>query len=167
MPSFFTSSDGTAPIGRTIGCPDHHTSGSERFFEITKAEGNSITWRTHRSIITRITMAMSGNFQFLHTIGNDVYVYAFGDRVGQVTISGLSMTASCDNEDSDKQHGIEKVYEWYTKNRVAKRKSPIEITIGQNTALQGFVIGLSGDAVDPQTRIMQYGLQLAVLPEKR
>ena len=121
-----------------------------------------------RSIITRITVAMSGNYQFLHTIGNDIYIYAFGDRIGQVTVSGLAMAgpcSSCDTGPTGKKHGFDYVYRWYLDNRLAARKAPVRVTLG-DTNIDGFVVGLSGDAVDPQTRIMQYNLQIAAVPFK-
>jgi hypothetical protein len=163
MPSFFAAQDGSSPIGRTVGCADPHTQGTSRFVSIKDV---NIGWSTHRSIITRITMSMQGNFQFLHTIGNDIYVYAFGDRIGQISIFGLSMTRDCKSP-GDTKHGFEKVYKWYQDNRIAKKKAPITISIGQDTTIEGFVVGLNADAVDPQTRVMQFAIQMAVFPKKR
>lgn len=153
MPTFF----GGGPIGRTVGCDDTHAEGTTVFVKTSP----NITWNAQRSIITRVTVAYQGNFQFLHTIGNDVYVYVFGDRIGQITISGLSLT-SCDGG----QHGFEKMLQWYGENRLAVRKQPIEVWVG-NTPIKGFVAGITGDVIDPSTRIVQYGLQLAVLPGKK
>lgn len=160
MPTFFMN-NGNGQVGRAVGCQDPAAAGTMRFISLEPA----LTWRAHTSIITRITVSHQGNFQFLHTIGNDVYIYVFGDRIGQVTISGLSMTKNC-GAGGDGMHGFEKILRWYKENRIAQRKAPVVVSIGQ-TPIEGFVVGLTGDAIDPATRIIQYGLQLAVMPEKR
>ena len=156
MPTFFTS-NGKAPVGRTVGIPDFHTMGTVRFFDMDPP----IMAATHSSIITRVQLSHQGNYQFLHTIGNDVYVYVFGDRMGSITVSGLSMQGC-----GVANHGIEYVMAWYRQNRIANRQIPVIISIGQASA-RGFVIGFSGDVVDPSVRLVQYGLQIATLPEKR
>ena len=159
MPIFFSG-----PVGRTVGCPDQHTSGTFTFVKVDPA----ISWESHTSIITRITVAEQGNYQFLHTIGNDVYIYVFGDRMGSVTISGLSMTTDCSGSvPKGGEHGFEKIMQWYKKNRVAARKEPVRVTIGEGTHFEGFVVGLTGDVVDVSMRLVQYGLQIVTLPEKR
>jgi len=159
MPSFFTG-----PVGRVAACTDEHAEGTATFIKTDPA----LTWSSQKSIITRITVSQQGNYQFLHTIGNDVYVYVFGDRMGSVTISGLSMTVDCTGGTRANPgfHGFELIMKWYQENRVAMRREPVQVNIGQ-TFFLGFVVGLTGDVVDPATRIMQYGLQLVTLPEKK
>ena len=155
MPTFFEGGE----VGRTVACLDTHAQGTT---SLVTPEPN-ISWSNHKSIITRVTVAQQGNFQFLHTIGNDVYIYVFGDRIGQASISGLSMAADCAGGGGG--HGFEKVAEWYGENRLAQKKAPITVTIGR-TPVEGFVTGFTSDLIDPSTRIMQYTIQLVVLPEK-
>ena len=159
MPTFFQGAR-----GRTAAIKDDHAQGTTTLVK-TDPE---LTWEQHRSIITRVTLSHQGNFQFLHTIGNDVYIYVFGDRIGQATISGLSMVGEGSPGSPctvSGQHGIEKVNDWYKENRVANKKAPIKLTIGK-TQIDGFVTAFSADLVDPATRIIQYNLQMVVLPEK-
>ena len=165
MPTFF----GAGAVGRTVVCRDDHTQGTTTFLSTNPKLG----WTSQKSIITRLMLAYQGNYQFLHTIGNDVYVYVFGDRIGQITISGMSMTSDCGcgakgggGDPTGKQHGFELIMAWYQKNRIANRKAPIIITIG-STAIEGFVVGLNGEAADPATRLVQYSLTMMVLPEKQ
>ena len=131
-----------------------------------------ITFETHKSLITRVMVSQAGNFQFLHTIGNDVYVYVFGDRVGELVISGLSVPSRClcpgnGGVDSD-DHGFNKIMEWYNNNRVANRQTPITIVLGTGptSPISGFVVGLEGDVVDPSMLLMQYNLHIATIPKK-
>ena len=155
MPVFFPG-----PPGRTIALLDPATQGAISTASVDPFLGYSL----QRSVITRLTLAHQGNYQFLHTLGNDIYIYVFGDRVGSVTLSGLSMAASCD--DSSPAHGGEMLLEWYAENRLAQRQEPVRVTIGVRTVIEGFVTGINQDVVDPSTRIMAFNLSLAVLPGK-
>jgi hypothetical protein len=121
-----------------------------------------INYTQHTTIITRIGVAAAGNFQFLHTIGNDVYVYVFGDRMGQVDLHGISFAQDCTKNDSE--HGFEKLFKWYEVNRISVRREPVTVTIGVNKSFQGFVTGLIGDAQDAQTRTINFQLTISLLP---
>jgi hypothetical protein len=124
-----------------------------------------LNYMAHRSIINRVTYSHQANYQFLHTLGNDVYIYVFGDRVGHITVQGLAFAAACPNP-TDPRHGIQYLDEWYALNRLAQREAPILLTIG-TAVVPGFLIGVDGDLNDAQNRIMQFSLQLAVTPKKR
>lgn len=155
MPIFFQG----VP-GRTAALPDVAAQGSVTLVTLDP----NFDWANQRSIITGVGVALQGNYQFLHTLGNDVYIYAFGDRVGSVTISGLSMAADCNSQDTS--HGAEMALEWYNENRLASRREPIRVTIGLQTVIEGFLVGTSGDIVDPASRLFRFSYQLAVIPEK-
>jgi hypothetical protein len=121
----------------------------------------SLTFESERSIVTRLTVAQQVNVQFLHTIGSMIYVYAFGDRMGQVSLSGLSFACACPG---GADLGAEKMLLWYKKYRASKRSAPVRLTIGK-TVLEGFVTGFSEDVVDPSLNLVQWGVQMATLPE--
>lgn len=136
---------------------------AEGAISMGKVVGNSpITYTQHTTIITRIGVAAAGNFQFLHTIGNDVYVYVFGDRMGQVDLHGISFAQSCGANGAE--HGFEKLFQWYELNRISVRKEPVTVTIGVNKSFQGFVTALTGDAQDSQTRTINFQLTISLLP---
>lgn len=127
-------------------------------------QGDEISYQVHKTIITRLGVSTAGNFQFLHTLGNSVYIYVFGDRMGTITLHGLSFSSAC--EDNDPQpHGFEQLYAWYKQNRVAVKQAPITVTIGRDTTFQGFVTGLTGDVQDVQSRSVTFQLTLAILPD--
>jgi hypothetical protein len=128
---------------------------------LTGDNTGDINFGRHRTIITRIGMSVSGNYQFLHTIGQDVYVYVFGDRMGQITIHGLSFSQGCED---DGKHGFELLYDWYNAHRIANNKFPVTVTIGTKTTFRGFITALNGDVQDPLHRTIQFQLTVAVLP---
>lgn len=127
--------------------------------------GNEISYQMHKTIITRLGVSAAGNFQFLHTLGNSVYIYVFGDRMGTLTLHGLSFSSACEDGGQDQAHGFEKLYAWYKKNRVAVKQAPITVTIGRDTTFQGFVTGLTGDVQDVQSRSITFQLTMAILPD--
>lgn len=120
-----------------------------------------ITFDAERSIVTRVTVSQQVNVQFLHTLGSLVYVYVFGDRMGQVALSGLSFACECpDGTDL----GAEKMMLWYKRHRASKRADPVRVTIGR-TVIEGFVTSFTEDVVDPSVKLVQWGVNLASLPE--
>lgn len=159
MPVIFSQN-----TGRVSAIPDAVAAGSLSLGNVN-GTGGVISYAAHKTIITRIGLSAAGNFQFLHTIGNDVYVYVFGDRMGQIVIHGLSFAQACPGEkQSATSHGFELLYQWYVANRIAARKAPVNATIGINTAFQGFVTALNGDVQDSLHRTIQFQLTIATLP---
>lgn len=128
-----------------------------------------ITFDDQRSIITRVTLSQQVNVQFLHTLGSLIYVYVFGDRMGSVSLSGLSFLCGCDDpqglfEASGAEIGAEKMLLWYKENRASKKADPVRVTIGK-TVIEGFVTSFTEDVVDPSLKMVQWSVQMASLPE--
>lgn len=120
-------------------------------------------YASHRTIITRFSHSERCNVQFLHTMGNQIYVYVFGDRVGSLTLSGISVAGDC--SDSGAAHGAELALSWYWLNRASYRQAPVRFVLGSRTAFDGFVTGVSQEAVDSETRLVQFGIEVQVPPE--
>ena len=126
------------------------------------ANNDVLTYLRDTVVLTRVTVNQSANVQFLHTIGNRVYVYAFGDRMGQITLSGLAFIASCDNDLTS--HSAKNVLDWYRLNKASTRANPITVTVF-DVAFQAFVLALNTDVVEPATKLVQWTLTLATLPD--
>ncbi len=122
-----------------------------------------ITFDVQRSIVTRMTVSQQVNVQFLHTLGSLIYIYVFGDRMGQISLSGLSFNCGACNP-FDTAMGAEKMLTWYNDNRASKRKKPVRVTIGR-TVLEGFVVGATEDVIDPSLNLVQWSVQMASLPQ--
>ena len=124
----------------------------------------ALSFRQRKSIVTRVTVAQQTSQQFMHTLGGDVYVYVFGDRIGEMIISGISIAYDCDRP-GDTEHGIEKVFRWYQANRASKRRTPLLLQLGRKTTFYGFLTNFGTDVLDHKMNLMQYRLGLHVLPE--
>lgn len=120
-----------------------------------------IRFDTERSIVTRLTISQQVNIQFLHTLGSLIYVYVFGDRMGTVSLAGLSFACECP---SGIDLGAERMLLWYKQNRASKRREPVRLTIGKSV-IEGFVTAFTEDVVDPSLNLVQWAVQMSSLPE--
>jgi hypothetical protein len=175
MPIIFTGN-----TGRVTALVDSVAAGSFSLATVKGDGAENITYQTHRSIITKVGMSSRGNYQFFHTIGDDVYVYVFGDRMGEIAIHGISFQSNTclsagtpastskinPGNNNQSKHGFELLYQWYLKNRISANAEPILITLGSSTPFFGFVTSLTSDLADPLSRTVSYRLTVAVLPSK-
>lgn len=116
-----------------------------------------------KSIITNVTVAQQTNHQFLHTLGNDIFIYVFGDRIGMITLEGLAFPEVCGNEGGES--GLELILKWYKENKLSSRQEPVKVAIGQTT-FTGFVQAIQTTVKDPKTWISSYVMMIAIIPEK-
>lgn len=152
--------------GRVKAIRDNVSQGCISLGDIKVNGVSPFSSRPLESIITRVGVSAAGNFQFLHTIGNDVYVYVFGDRMGDITLHGLSFAGgTCGESGRAGRHGFEELFKWYTANRIAVQKVPAKVTIGRDTTFTGFLIGITGDASDSKSRTIQFQLTISLLPD--
>lgn len=127
-----------------------------------------VSFESHKSIVTRLTIHQEVNLQFLHTLGAMVYVYVFGDRMGSVSLSGLSFACTCSegggsSSSSGGSSGAEKMLEWYKQARASRRQEPITVTIGDQV-IEGFVTSFNEDVVDTAAKLIQWQVDMSSLP---
>lgn len=116
--------------------------------------------------ISGFALELNGNYQFLHTVNDFIYVYAFGDRIGELTVSGFGFSQTCSNAESAK---ICNLFEFYTKHRIGKKDAPaLSVHIGEcaDANFWAFLTGMRAEVQDPQTGIAQWALRFNVLPKK-
>ena len=158
---------GGAP-GRVIAVQDPMTVLTTRTLGIN---GKPWKFESYKAILTRVAVARQANYQFMHTLGDGIYLYVFGDRVGQMVISGIAFGASCDAPVNAKNPqkppaitGAEQILKFYEDNKVSKRESPVSITLGISTTLLGYLGQMQIEASDPETRMFQFSLPFTIIP---
>lgn len=156
MPSVFFAKS----AGKVIRLIDRAAPCTTRFYGLDK----KILFQEQKAIVTRLTMSQNANVQFLHTLGSNIYIYVFGDRIGELTLSGLGFSTICQGEGCDPMTGLEGTYQWYRDYRVTKKKQPLNFTIG-SVPLEAFLVGYNADVIDAASGLMQWQMQLATLPE--
>lgn len=113
-----------------------------------------------RSIVTRVVLSQNVNAQFLHTLGHYVYIYVFGDRVGELQLSGFAFPCDCNGP----VHGGERLHHWYRRHKASRRRQPARFVLG-DTLLEGFIMGMRLDVVDTAINLMQWQANVVLLPE--
>lgn len=133
---------------------DCGASGGE-LFKIT-FDGNTL-----KVPVTGFALELQGNYQFLHTVNDFIYVYVFGDRIGELVITGMGFYGNgCPDGGS-----ICDLLEYYQSHRIAKWKPPILIQIGNcPEKFKGFLTGMRMEATRPETSVAQWVLRFNVLP---
>lgn len=126
-----------------------------------------------RAIITHVGSQSSGNYQFLHTLKEYIYVYVFGERIGDLSIGGLLFAEACELQNNsgvadatnpangaNAASGFEQLSDYYKSHRIAKRGAPLTIMIGVTgmAKYQGFLVSQRLELVDPQQQLGQFSL---------
>lgn len=116
-------------------------------------------------ILTKISSNQQTNTQFLNTIGGSVYIYVFGDRVGQLTLGGLCFDNDCSKtSEFPVRHGVENLLVWYKNNKVTNAESPMSISIGLQTIFSGHLLSLNVDGSDAASRVVSFNAVFATIP---
>jgi len=119
-------------------------------------------YQVQKSIITQATFSAQANLQFLHTMGGNIFIYVFGDRIGTMSLSGLSFDSTCDSAVG--VIGVENVVQYYNQYRAVNRQLPLKITLGVATTFTAYLIGVSCQIADPKSRIWEFNYRFAIIP---
>lgn len=136
-------------------------------FLIITIDGKSFT---NEFVLQGVTLEMSGNYQFLHTVNDFVYFYSFGDRVGMLTVNGIGFLKTCDGAKEGAK--IFQVYKYYNENKAVERggkalKIVLTAPSGDPIRLHGFLTGMKLDVNQSDTGPIGYWtLRFEVLPQK-
>jgi hypothetical protein len=115
-------------------------------------------------LITRVVVAEQTNHQFLHTLGNHIYAYVFGDRIGELGIGGLAYF-DCDQRKSHR-HGVGDALQWYRNHRLSRAGERISITVGGEN-LEGFLTGFRAETQQAESALQEFYLTFALIPDSR
>jgi hypothetical protein len=156
MAEIFNNKPGSVQVLATSGANNNP-------FRVT-IDGFPETGSQGGAILTELAIQRHGNFQFMHTLKDLVYVYSFGERIGQIRASGMAFARLCNGTE-----GLKAVLAYYEANRLEVRSSPISIVIGTSGAgrFRGFLTELNVDVSRPEARLAQFGLQFHVLPSAK
>lgn len=127
---------------------------------------------TTEFIVTGVSLELSGNYQFLHTVNDFVYFYAFGDRVGLLTVNGVGFLKTCPATLKEGAR-IFKIYDFYNENKTAaKGGKALDVILmppdGPHVELHGFLTGVKIDINQSETGPIGYWtLRIEVLPKKK
>jgi hypothetical protein len=113
-------------------------------------------------IITRIDVGQHVNIQFMPTLADMVYAYAFGDRMGEVTVQGIAFNRIC-NKGGASQSGIDEIMDFYENKRAIQDNRTVTITVGRR-ALRGFLTDMRLSTANTELKTTSFILKFATLP---
>lgn len=116
------------------------------------------------SVITSFGLAAQGNFQFMHTLRNFVYVYVFGERMSEINVGGLAMAARCELSNGPNASGVELLWEYYQRKKIATNGTPVSISIGTRMSFRGFLTGFNFSCTDPNFGLSQWAMRFHFHP---
>lgn len=119
-----------------------------------------------KSIFTNLTISEQGNFDVMHTLGNDIFIYPFGDRIGEMGLSGLSFYDNC-GYSQEGRVGVNYVIEYYRRFRLSSQPSPLMVTLAPDKVLRGYLTSFRAGVVDVSLRLFQFHLGFILLPDRR
>ena len=110
-------------------------------------------------IITSLNLGQRTNTQFQQSLENIIYVYSFGDLMGDLQISGIAFPRRC----VDDKNGIQELMKFYKENRVSRAVNHVQITFA-NEVIRGFLVGLSMNTLDVSSGAHNFTLLLKTIP---
>ena len=155
MPSIFTGS----PIGAVALVKGSKTASFSLIGVTPKTPSK-------KAIVTAFSWQDGVNVQFTHTMGDDVYMNVFGNRMGTLTIDGVafnSVARTGGNCDSD-PHGIVSIIDWYKDNRASTREASILVKIGGSASVSGYLVSANYITNNAEHWMVNYKLQVATVP---
>jgi hypothetical protein len=113
--------------------------------------------------ITGFALEQNGNYQFLHTVNDFIYVYSFGNRVGELTISGIGFAKTCAADTGLK---LCTVLDFYNENKLTE-KGNLAVQLGDCAPpFFAFLTGMRMEMQDPRTLVAQWSLRFNVMPKR-
>lgn len=112
--------------------------------------------------ITSIGFSQGANVQFMHTLQNLIYVYSFGERMGNVEINGVAFYKMCNQAAGD--NGLIGLLNFYRVNSVSTRQFPLSITLASR-GIRGFVTSIRSTFSDTQLGLLGFTVTMSSLPD--
>ncbi|HDL85944.1 MAG TPA: hypothetical protein ENH11_06430 [Candidatus Acetothermia bacterium] len=113
--------------------------------------------------ITGIGFNQAVNIQFMPTLKKLVYVYAFGDKMGLIRLSGLAFDNNCDGGESG--WGTRALFDYYQENRAVRDGQVVRISIA-GEVITGFLKGMDISLSSVEFKTMGFVMHIATLPRK-
>ena len=154
MPTIFSPCNGA--IAKIDGCD------TEKVFAVhfDGTNGGELTVP-----ITGFALEQNGNFQFMHTLNEFIYVSSFGDRISELVLSGIGFVQTCASAESAK---LSNVLQFYKENKLSEN-GKLSVTLGDlpDATFYAFLTGSRLEMQDPKTMLGQWSLRFNVVPQKK
>lgn len=114
-------------------------------------------------IVTEVAVRQGVNVQFLHTLDDAIYIYVFGDRIGDIMISGIAFIEVCGPDSGGS--GVKNAMEYYAKNRASQRSGPVLVKFGDGDPFKSYLIDSGMTLLRPEMGAAQFTFNFKSLPQ--
>lgn len=137
---------------------------SPAVLSVTTSDGKTFqqTVSNQSAILTQMDIGQHVNVQFMPTLADLVYVYSFGDRMGEITLQGMAFASGCNG----KTNGPESIMNFYNANRAINESRVMKITVGIAATLRGFLTDMRITQSNSEMRTASFTLSLAAMPRR-
>ena len=120
------------------------------------------------AILTSMSFDQETNHQFMTSLGQDLFLYVFGNRMGRLTLQGVCFPTLCTSDDTslaNKTSGIVKLMAYYQKNRLSANvqngNEPVlmRLLLGDKS-IAGYISHMNISIADGATRLAMFTLTL-------
>jgi hypothetical protein len=119
--------------------------------------------QTMKAIVLELSLRFRGHQQFLHTLRDFIYVYSFGEGMGEATMSGLAFAETC--TDPNGTTGSAKIIEYYSDNRLSTTGEAVKFTLGNSPTFYAYLTSMSLKArVAEQLNLTDFTLSFHIPP---
>jgi hypothetical protein len=118
-----------------------------------------------KGLLTGLSVNGQSGFQLMHTLRQYIYIYTFGERAGEIAITGLAFVGDC--RDMSDPSGLARLFDWYERNRVSTTGKSITVTLTPSVALKAFLVNFRYDIEDPTISLGRFSMQLVYPPRIR
>lgn len=129
-------------------------------------------------VITGVGVNQQVNAQFMASLQKVIYVYSFGDKMGQVTVNGLAFFGLCKfkkdltSADEEKRKtaksgylGATSLLQYYDSNRAVEEDRLMKVIIG-DYAIQGYMISMNLNTASTEFKTMAFTLNIVTVPKQ-
>ena len=121
-----------------------------------------------KGMLTGVSFGQETNVQFMHTLKDTIYINVFGNKIGQMTLSGIIFLGDvCISGGGKQSGGLDLFYNFFTDNNVVGKADPVVVQIGKGITLKTFILGFNFNVADAQTSLGQFTMTMAVIPKTK
>lgn len=155
----------TAIISTAVGQAARVTGKSVAAMRIQLGEDKDIG----RFIVTDAAVRLRGAHQFLHAFDDTIYAHSYGNRIGELRVSGIAFFSLCDqgSEDNVAGTGLDDVVDFYERNKLGAKNVAVSVQLGSWFYRCMLIECNVGAAAGGQASLGNFTLQFAVLKYAR
>jgi len=130
-------------------------------------------WDISTLTITNFSLDQQSNTQFLPTLRRALYIYSFGDKIGNLVLSGVAFHKSYRTTPFATIFGcargrlpfigLRDLDKFYRKNNISKSIKPLFVSFGSLT-IRGFLTGYRAQSLDPELNLVRFSMSIAIPP---